>query len=1515
MRTFTDFLSVFSVFILLSGPVFADKSGPELFASAEGYCEGDPGVTFGVHNSVNGDTYTLQAGLPWGTVEEIAGDGGTVMFNGIYEAGQYRLLEFPLNVITIQEVDPPQVFDLTVTNDGNYCADETLFPLIRLSGSEPSGSGVVYELYLGDELKATRNATGGIISFGRHGEEGTYTAIARRLGCVVDMNGEVEITMLPIPQQVFIVTGGGAYCDNRTNYPSIGLHGSEPIASGVIYKLYLDGIVVAEQPAIGVPFSFSNPDPDVTGWPEPGIYTVLAHLGDCTIEMDGEAEVIMHEAAEVSFSYTEPGPPLQCGFVEFQSLVTGGTAPFEYKWHFTENDSLMTANPEFHFPAYGIGTQMFQVTLRTTDDNGCIVSHSENITVLQRPDASLGEENHPPGVTTFAFCGATDQNPNGEFSFFNASTTQHINTSYSIDWGDSSPFFEDDTFSDPVNHIYNTLGNKNLIFTVEGLTECVGVTDYNVFVGSNPVAGFPGGESSGIAPYTYTFQITEAEFNPPGTVYKVDFGDGNDTTFVELPPNNSLIHVYTECATVPDNDGIYAFTATLRVENDCGFTRLTAGPFLVSCRAEADFTVPLGDVWGGNGLDTLVTCHEVTFDNTTIPGFFITGGGAGFTDQTNYLWDFGDGHTSNEKHPTHYYDEGNTWYTVSLTAWTSPNPNNPNSGSGPSVMTKQIFVQGTPQPDFEIGTITGTCVPIEVQLIDQSFQYDFGLQLYEWQIRPIETEDNEKVVFRDQSEIDFTIPFFEDFDSAPGDYWTFPEGTGNWSFGSSYTPPSSQSGPPNALFSWSPARVDYSYSLTSPVFEPGNISEIIYMDYMVYLDSYSESSLEQLSVEYKVVDDSDWTLLENFSNEGLGGSSEEYIRVNQQLNGITDQPFQVRFRAHGENSYNLNGWGVDDVKIHMNAQQNPVIVFEEPGLFEIRLRLTNSCGSAVSEWKEINHIFKGEPEVEILDEIMVCGCEIIDLSDEIIVYDYSMGENITYLWAIEPAGASISTPTLAYPTIIIEDDVSQKYSLLVTVTNECGEIVSEPLFVNVTQSISGNEITFNDSNEITVCYDSVLSGEIIGTISPELDGGTGDFDFEWYILEGDGTIDDWILIDDADDSSLTYTDAITVHPTRFIRRVISGCCTSDAELVVNVSSEISNNIISADQEICSGEVPSPITGLVPEGGADINGGTVTYTFTWEKLVDPFDFDSWEDADGIISSGTYTPTQLFETTLFRRRVETDVCISYSNVVQITVNQIPEIETDDMISVCSEEALDLLLDNTVDDAEYKWTVIDLSGGDVSGFNSQTDWGPGLINDVLENTSNITPGQIQYIIETRGPADTHCLGGVFTLTVTVNPSFSDDYPASLTIPTGTPVNITGNVFGGSPDYSYDWQPDNKIASGQDQANTTTTILTDDQIFTLTVLDAEGCEYVVEVEVFTTGDGISVELVSSDDQICYGGVVTLTANASGGAGTEPGDYDYEWTGIPPNADAPEEWIRVFVPESVGNNDYSVEVFDGHLV
>jgi hypothetical protein len=98
-------------------------------------------------------------------------------------------------------------------------------------------------------------------------------------------------------------------------------------------------------------------------------------------------------------------------------------------------------------------------------------------------------------------------------------------------------------------------------------------------------------------------------------------------------------------------------------------------------------------------------------------------------------------------------------------------------------------------------------------------------------------------------------------------------------------------------------------------------------------------------------------------------------------------------------------------------------------------------------------------------------------------------------------------------------------------------------------------------------------------------------------------------------------------------------------VTITILPDIANNTIAANQTICSGSIPAQLTGTVPTGG---NG---VFSYQWQSstvgATGPF-----SNIPGATAQN-YSPTALTQNTWYRRVVTSGSCVSFSNVVAITV----------------------------------------------------------------------------------------------------------------------------------------------------------------------------------------------------------------------------------------------------------------------
>jgi len=134
--------------------------------------------------------------------------------------------------------------------------------------------------------------------------------------------------------------------------------------------------------------------------------------------------------------------------------------------------------------------------------------------------------------------------------------------------------------------------------------------------------------------------------------------------------------------------------------------------------------------------------------------------------------------------------------------------------------------------------------------------------------------------------------------------WTVSGGT-NWQIGTSTGNPA-----PSAFFNYSPVVANYDQYLTSRSLAGSHAGHMVLL-YDIFLDNYLSSTLESMKVEKW--DGINWSVLHSFDN---AGGSIPWMSFTDDISNLAHNPgFNIRFHAGGANSYNIDGWYIDNVKI------------------------------------------------------------------------------------------------------------------------------------------------------------------------------------------------------------------------------------------------------------------------------------------------------------------------------------------------------------------------------------------------------------------------------------------------------------------------------------------------------------------------------------------------------------------------------------------------------------------------
>ncbi len=244
-------------------------------------------------NTLNGTDYGWQEniGAGWvyldnnafyqGVNTEVLEVFTTTGMNGFRYRCVIKNVSCPDTTISVRLfVDPTPIIQ-QMTGGGSYCTGEQGVE-IGLASSE---TGISYQLYRNTvSTGIVREGNGSPLSFGIIAQAGTYTVKGYNgfTGCEIDMEGQKEVSVDPLPQQQQLM-GGGAYCVGSQS-PELYLSGSQ---ANVQYVLYRNGVETGVQAdGTGYVLSFGH-------FEEPGLYSVVATniVTGCSVQIANQKQI------------------------------------------------------------------------------------------------------------------------------------------------------------------------------------------------------------------------------------------------------------------------------------------------------------------------------------------------------------------------------------------------------------------------------------------------------------------------------------------------------------------------------------------------------------------------------------------------------------------------------------------------------------------------------------------------------------------------------------------------------------------------------------------------------------------------------------------------------------------------------------------------------------------------------------------------------------------------------------------------------------------------------------------------------------------------------------------------------------------------------------------------------------------------------------------------------------------------------------------------------------------------
>ncbi|RYY21197.1 MAG: T9SS type B sorting domain-containing protein [Cytophagaceae bacterium] len=323
----------------------------------------------------------------------------------------------------------------------------------------------------------------------------------------------------------------------------------------------------------------------------------------------------------------------------------------------------------------------------------------------------------------------------------------------------------------------------------------------------------------------------------------------------------------------------------------------------------------------------------------------------------------------------------------------------------------------------------------------------------------------------------------------------------------------------------------------------------------------------------------------------------------------------------------------------------------------------------------------------------------------------------------------------------------------------------------------------------------------------------------------------------------------------------SGGCASTGTVAVTVHPATTPGTIGADQTVCAGSVPAPLTSTAAAGG-----GPGTYAYQWESSPDN---RTWT-ALAAATSPAYAPSPVAAATYFRRRVAAGTCgtVVYSNVVLVQTQPllVPTVALAVPPTQCAGLAFTFspVPTNAGVAPTYQWFV----------NNAAVATGP------TYTSSTLADGDLVRVELT--PTTGFCASGPATATVRVSltpvaaPTVTILPQTALPVCVGAPITFgLGQVTSAGPSSQYQWQVDGVNVAGATKPTFTSTTLRDGQAVALVLRTTTACGQPV------TAISAAVRVaITQPVQVSAGPAKTITEGETVVLeGTADGSYPVVWS------------------------------------
>jgi gliding motility-associated-like protein len=479
----------------------------------------------------------------------------------------------------------------------------------------------------------------------------------------------------------------------------------------------------ADPPSVGAHFQSTH-----LSYTVPGTYTVSLILLNKNGCIDSSSQQIQVNGPIVQFSANAPGACTSLAAI-FTDLSTDASNPIvKWVWDYGDGSPVQTyIAPPFTHNYTGQG--IYSVTLTVTDAGGCVGTLTKpNFIAISYPRAIFS-------VADSMTC------PGSPITFVNNSSGYGL--TYAWDFGDGT----NSTATNPAAHNYG-VGNYPVSLTVTDQYGCTDMVIHTIIV-DTPHASFNlSATSANCPPLIDTFNFT-GSYNQ---TVKWNFGDGGTSSLLNPVHFYTIPGTYFDTLIVTSHGGCTDTAISPPIQVFGPYGALTYSPLQGCHQLTVNFNVVTSNVvkyvWDFKDGQTLTTpgaaaahtydsigkyvplviltdatgCAVPVLGTDTVvvtgshPQFgynasvFCNNGSVTFSDSTksifpitNYLWDFGDGSTSSDENPTHFFAAPGS-YTIKLYT-TTP------TGCIDSIV-KTNLIKIVANPSIDIGNVNYTlCQP------------------------------------------------------------------------------------------------------------------------------------------------------------------------------------------------------------------------------------------------------------------------------------------------------------------------------------------------------------------------------------------------------------------------------------------------------------------------------------------------------------------------------------------------------------------------------------------------------------------------------------------------------------------------------------------------------------------------------------------------------------------------------------------------------------------------------------